>query len=234
MFCLVGCQKSPSTNDVAQAMSAAALKVEPPKPVTTALPNLASPKPATVALNGASAAVGQPAPAFELTDLDGKTVRLADYQGKVVVLEWFNPLCPFVKASHTKGSLVNTAERLQQQGIVYLAINSGAPGKQGHGADTNRTGAQTFNLKHPILLDETGAVGKAYGATNTPHLYVIDTKGTLVYQGAVDNSPDGEGESPEGGKLVSYVEQAVEAVLAGKPVPTPETKAYGCSVKYGS
>lgn len=180
------------------------------------------------------AEIGSKAPAFELPDLDGKTVRLSEHQGKVVVLEWFNPECPFVRASHTKGSLVNTAERLQKQGIVYLAINSGAPGKQGHGVEANRAGARAFNLQHPILLDESGAVGKAYGATNTPHLFVIDAQGTLVYGGAVDNSPDGEGESPEGGKLVSYVEQAVTAVLAGQPVPTPSTKAYGCSVKYGS
>src|SRR5690606_5666107 len=180
------------------------------------------------------AVVGNPAPAFSLPSVDGKDVHLSDYAGKVVVLEWFNPECPFVRASHTKGSLKDAAERLTKQGIVYLAINSAAPGKQGHGAEINRAGAEKFNMSHPVLLDESGTVGKTYGATNTPHIYVIDANGTLVHRGAIDNSPDGEGESPEGGKLVSYLDEAVAAVLAGQPVKTPETKAYGCSVKYGT
>lgn len=224
----LACQKPPSQADSSPAVAEthAALQAVS-KDHAAAVASAAS-----VPLDNAE--IGKKAPVFELPDLDGKTIRLSDFQGKVIVLEWFNPECPFVRAAHTKGSLVNTAQRLQQQGIVYLAVNSGAPGKQGHGADVNRSGARAFNMQHPILLDASGAVGKAYGATNTPHLFVIDAQGTLVYRGAVDNSPDGEGESPEGGKLVSFVEQAVTAVLAGQPVPTPSTKAYGCSVKYGS
>ena len=179
------------------------------------------------------AEVGKPAPDFALKDLDGKEVRLSSFKGKTVVLEWFNPGCPFVKASHTKGSLKDTARRETKAGVVWLAVNSGAPGKQGAGVDANRDGAKTFGMDHPILLDEAGTVGKIYGATNTPHVMVIDPKGTLVYRGAVDNSPDGEGESPTSGKLVSYVESAIADVAAGRPVATPETKAYGCSVKYG-
>ena len=128
-----------------------------------------------------SASIGQPAPAFSLQDLAGKTHNLSDYQGKPVVLEWFNPGCPFVKAAHTEGSLVTTAAELEKKGFVYLAINSGGPGKQGHGQEANAAGQERFGLKHPILLDETGAIGKAYGATNTPHIFVIDQKGTLVY-----------------------------------------------------
>lgn len=186
------------------------------------------------ASNGTRATVGNPAPPFSLPDLDGKNVNLADYAGKVVVLEWFNPECPFVRAAHTKGSLVTAAERLRKEGVVYLAINSAAAGKQGHGVDANRAGLEKFKMSHPVLLDESGMVGKTYGATNTPHIYVIDQKGVLVYRGAVDNSPDGEGESPEGGKLVSYLDAAVTAVLAGQAVKTAETKAYGCSVKYGT
>ena len=96
----------------------------------------------------------------------------------------------------------------------------------------NVTGKQKFGLAHPILLDESGEVGRAYGATNTPHMFVIDDKGVLVYRGAIDNSPDGEGESAEGGKLVRYVDVALEELRAGKPVSVKETKAYGCSVKY--
>lgn len=180
------------------------------------------------------ARVGKEAPDFELRDLDGKQVRLRDFRGKVVVLEWFNPGCPFVRASHTKGSLVDLAARLEKKGVVYLAINSNAPGKQGHGVEVNRAEARQWGMKHPILLDESGQVGRAYGATNTPHGYVIDAKGTLVYRGAVDNSPDGEGESPEGGSLVRYLEDAVVSTLGGQPVRVPETKAYGCSVKYAT
>lgn len=177
-------------------------------------------------------AIGEPAPEFELTDLEGKPFSLAAQRGKVVVLEWFNPSCPFVKAAHTKGSLVDAAARLGKQGVVYVAINSGAPGKQGHGAEVNQAGAKTFGLSHPVLLDETGRVGRLYGAARTPHVFVIDAQGRLAYRGAVDNSPDGEGQEPEGGKLVSYLERAVSEVLAGKPVSTPETKPYGCGVKY--
>lgn len=180
-----------------------------------------------------SAEVGSPAPNFSLPDLDGKTVTLKENVGKVVVLEWFNPECPFVKNAHTKGSLVDTAAHLNEKGVVYLAINSGAPGKQGHGQETNQKSAEQLRMKHPILLDESGAVGRAYGATNTPHIFVIDQKGTLVYRGAVDNSPDGEGQSPKDVELLSYLKQAVDEVLAGKPVSVPETKAYGCSVKFG-
>jgi peroxiredoxin len=189
--------------------------------------------PATPATPGEHAEVGKPAPDFTLKDLDGKDVRLSSFKGKTVVLEWFNPNCPFVKASHTKGSLKDTAARQTKAGVVWLAVNSSAAGKEGNGLDANRAGATKWAMTHPILLDESGTVGKMYGATNTPHLMVIDDKGTLVYRGAVDNSPDGEGESPTGGKLVSYVDTALADVAANRPVATAETKAYGCGVKYG-
>jgi len=192
--------------------------------------------PATVETSATadSARVGSPAPAFELSDLDGKRHRLADHRGKTVVLEWFNPGCPYVKNSHTVGSLTDTAKRHVEKGVVWLAINSNAPGKQGSGAEANREGAESFGMKHPILLDEDGKVGRAYGAKTTPHMYVIDPKGTLVYAGAIDNSPDGEGESPTGDKLVNHVEEALGAVAAGKPVATTTTEPYGCSVKYAN
>ena len=174
------------------------------------------------------------APDFTLRDLDGGTITLADLRGKVVVLEWFNPECPFVQRSHTQGSLVGMAKRHAAKGVAWYAINSSAPGKQGAGAETNRKGQKALSVENPILLDEAGVVGKAYGATNTPHMFVIDAAGNVVYSGAIDNSPDGEGKSPEGGTLVNYVEQALEDVAAKRPVRTPKTKAYGCSVKYGS
>jgi len=181
-----------------------------------------------------AAEVGAPAPDFSLKDTDGKQVKLADFKGKIVVLEWFNPECPFVKAAHGKGSLVGDAKKQTAKGVVWLAVNSGAPGKQGAGLEKNKSARQGFGMEHPVLLDEAGTVGKAYGATNTPHMFVIDKSGKLVYKGAIDNSPDGEGVSPQGGKLINYVDQAIEDLTAGRPVKTPETKAYGCSVKYGS
>jgi peroxiredoxin len=176
--------------------------------------------------------VGQPAPDFELHDLEGGSVKLGQFRGKTVVLEWFNPECPFVRASHTKGSLKGLADRYAQKGVVWLAINSGAPGKQGHGVDANLAGKRKYGLTHPVLLDETGEVGRAYGARHTPHMFVIDDKGILVYRGAIDNSPDGEGEAPQGGVLVNYVEAALSDLGAGRPVKTAQTEAYGCSVKY--
>lgn len=191
----------------------------------------AAPAPARAS---AKAEVDQPAPDFTLTDYSGKTFHLADFKGKTVVLEWFNPDCPFVKASHLKGSLKTAAKRHAEKGVVWLAINSGAPGKQGHAPDRVEAGRQAFGLEHPILKDESGAVGRLYGATNTPHMYVIDARGVLVYKGAIDNSPDGEGESPQGGKLNNYVDAALADLAAGRPVQVKDTKAYGCSVKYGS
>lgn len=182
----------------------------------------------------AGAAVGKPAPDFKLKDLAGKDVALAAFKGKVVVLEWFNPGCPFVKKSHGQGSLVDTAKRHAKKGVVWLAINSGGAGKQGADPAMNTEAAKAWSLEHPILRDESGTVGKAYGATNTPHMFVIDKKGVLVYAGAIDNSPDGEGKSPQGGKLVNYVDAALEDLAAGKAVRTPTSQAYGCSVKYGS
>jgi peroxiredoxin len=176
--------------------------------------------------------VGKPAPDFTLPDLDGKQVALSSFKGKTVVLEWFNPGCPFVKASHQKGSLKGTAKRHAEKGVVWLSINSGAPGKQGAGVEANREGKKSFELDNPILLDESGDVGRRYGATNTPHMYVIDPQGNLVYKGAIDNSPDGAGDSPEGGKLVNYVDAALGDLGAGRPVAIQDTKAYGCSVKY--
>jgi peroxiredoxin len=192
----------------------------------------ASPAPVTAAPAKELAAVGEPAPDFALKDLDGNEVRLSSFKGKTVVLEWFNPECPFVELSHTKGSLKGAAKRHAREGVVWLAINSGAPGRNGYGADANRAAAKRYGMEHPILLDETGQVGKRYGATNTPHMFVVDEAGTLVYRGAVDNSPDGEGESPSGGELVSYVEEALAAAKNGEAPRTAETKAYGCGVKY--
>lgn len=219
-----GCKDPASSNDAATTSV-----VTPGSAGVTGQP---APAAESVVEPGAKAEIGKPAPDFALKDVDGKEVKLSSFKGKKVVLEWFNPGCPFVQAAHSKGSLKDAAKRHTANDVVWLAINSGAPGRQGHGAAANKEAAKSWSLDHPILLDESGAVGRAYGATNTPHMMVIDEKGTLVYRGAVDNSPDGEGDSPAGGKLVSYVDGALADLGAARPVGTAETKAYGCSVKY--
>ena len=203
-------------------------------PTPTEQPGTSAPGAPPAPAPAPAAVVGAPAPDFTLTDYDGKPVRLAALKGKTVVLEWFNPDCPFVKASHLKGSLRDAARRHQAEGVVWLGINSAAPGKQGNAPDRVAAGKQAYGVDYPILADTTGQVGHLYGATNTPEMVIIDPQGILVYHGAIDNSPDGEGESPEGGKLINYVDTALGELAAGKPVTTKETKAYGCGVKYGS
>jgi peroxiredoxin len=206
----------------------------PTAPASAASAQPAGAKAPSAPASVAQAEIGKPAPDFTLTDYEGKPVHLADLRGKTVVLEWFNPDCPFVKASHSKGSLKDAAKRNTAKGVVWLGVNSAASGKQGFSPERVAEGKKAFGLEHPILADTTGQVGKLYGATNTPHMYVIDVKGTLVYKGAIDNSPDGEGDSPTGGKLINYVDAALDDLAAGRPVATPDTKAYGCGVKYGS
>jgi peroxiredoxin len=181
-----------------------------------------------------SPVLGKPAPDFTLDAVDGSKVSLASFKGKVVVLEWFNPGCPFVVNSHTKGSLIGTAKKHTDAGVVWLAINSGAAGKQGHELADNQEAVKTWSMSHPVLRDLDGTVGKAYGATNTPNMFVIDAAGTVVYAGAIDNSPDGEGQTPIGGTLINHVDDALSDLAAGRPVATPLTKPYGCGVKYSS
>jgi peroxiredoxin len=177
-----------------------------------------------------TAEVGKKAPDFTLVDIDGKTHSLSDYAGKVVILEWFNPDCPFVKKHHQVHKSMHDAYHVaQEQGAVWLAINSGAPGKQGAGLEYNMEARKNYGIEYPLLLDEAGTVGKAYGARTTPHMFVIAADGTLVYQGAIDDnsSPDKLGET-------NYVLSTLQSIKAGKAVGTANTKSYGCSVKYGS
>ncbi len=173
------------------------------------------------------AKIGAVAPDFKLTDTSGKAVSLADYKGKVVVLEWFNPGCPVVVMHYKAGTSAGLVKEFASKGVVFLCINSGAPGNQGHGTEANSNAKKDWKMEQSILLDESGTVGKAYGAKTTPHCYVIDKDGKLVYNGAIDNG--------NGGKVgdKNHVREALTAVLAGKPVATAETKPYGCSVKYG-
>jgi peroxiredoxin len=176
------------------------------------------------------AELGKPAPAFTLKDVGGKSVSLSDFKGKRVVLEWFNPGCPFVKHAHGKGPLKDQARKAMDKGVVWLAINSGAPGKQGAGKEVNAQSQKDWAMPNPILLDEAGDVGRRYGAKTTPHMFVIDEKGVLVYRGGIDNAPLGEAEGP----VVNHVDAALGDLAAGRKVARPEAKPYGCSVKYGS
>ncbi len=174
--------------------------------------------------------IGAEAPAFSLPNLAGETVNLADHRGKVVVLEWFNPGCPFVKQAHEQGGALETmASRWSEKDVVWLAINSGAPGKQGTGVETNQTAKKDWAMKHPILLDEAGTVGRAYAAKTTPQMVVIDPAGKQVYNGALDNAPFGK---TKGEALSPITENVLKAVTEGKQSPQSRSKPYGCSVKY--
>jgi hypothetical protein len=139
-----------------------------------------------------TAKLGEPAPAFSLPNLDGEQVSLADFAGKTVVLEWFNPDCPFVKYAHGEGPLATLGNEQQQGGVVWLAINSGGAGKQGAGVERNRQAQAEWKLAYPILIDEDGAVGHSYGAKTTPHMFVISPEGKLVFAGGLDNAPLGK------------------------------------------
>ncbi|MGK3967287.1 thioredoxin family protein [Sorangium sp. So ce118] len=187
-------------------------------------------KAAEAPANAAQAKIGQPAPDFTLPDLDGKPVKLADYKGKTVVLEWFNPGCPFVQLAHRKGGLKDVPAQQTASGVVWLAINSGAPGKQGAGREENVKAKAEFGMGYPVLLDEKGDVGRAYGAQRTPHMVIIDPQGTLVYAGAIDSTKGGEPEPDE--KVTNYVDTALAELAAGKAISTKETEAFGCTVKY--
>lgn len=180
-----------------------------------------------------AASIGEPAPAFTLTDLAGKTHQLSDFKGKTVVLEWTNPECPFVvKHYDSSGNLPATQKAATADGVVWLQVNSGAAGKQG---DLDDAAVKAWLAKNQAaatayLRDRDGKVGKAYAAKTTPHLFVINPEGVLVYQGAIDSKRSADAKDIAGAE--NYVKSALAALKAGQPVPTPSTQPYGCSVKY--
>ncbi len=173
---------------------------------------------------GSGAAVGSPAPDFTLMDTAGNQVSLSDYSGQVVVLEWLNPDCPFVQRHYSAGTMKNLATRYGAQGVVWLTINS----TNYMDAAANAAFKEANGLPYAILIDQSGEVGHLYGAATTPHMYVIDGSGTLVYIGAIDDDPRGTNDGPD----TNYVAAALDETLAGNAVTTAETKPYGCSVKY--
>ncbi|MBI5363492.1 MAG: redoxin domain-containing protein [Planctomycetes bacterium] len=175
----------------------------------------------------APAEVGKPAPDFTLTDVDGKLVKLSDFKGKIVVLEWFNQDCPYCQYAYgDAGPLKELPERMTKRGIVWLSINSGTSAN----ADAAKKFLAARKSNARVLLDADGKVGTAYAAKTTPHCYVVDEKGVLRYRGALDNAPMGQVADRE--SKTNHVEAAVNALENGKAVTRQETKPYGCPVKY--
>ncbi len=168
--------------------------------------------------------VGSPAPEFAAKDQDGREVRLAALRGKVVVLEWTNPECPFVQRHYQAKTMAGLADRFRDRDVVWLAINST------HHMDPakDRAWRDQQGFSYAVLDDRAGTIGAAYGAKTTPNMFVVDRNGVLVYQGAIDD--DAAGGKAAGAR--NYVAEALEDVLAGRPVRVAETKPYGCSVKY--
>ena len=176
---------------------------------------------------GAKAQVGQPAPAFALEDQKGKTHSLSDYSGKIVVLEWFNEECPYVVRHHKEkdNTMATLASKYKDQDVVWLAINTTA----GKSNSDNQQIAQKWNIEYPILNDSNGQVGKAYGAKTTPHMFIIDKDGTLVYAGGIDDDQQGTKSKDQ---RTNYVDKALTELLSGQTVTQAESRPYGCSIKY--
>lgn len=179
-----------------------------------------------------TATVGQPAPDFTATDTSGKTVKLSDYKGKHVVLEWTNPGCPFVVKHYGSGNMQALQKEFTGKGVVWLAVNSTETGSSDYKKPADLAGWMATQKGTPTatLMDEKGTVGKAYGARTTPHMYIVDPKGTLVYAGGIDSIPSAN--PKDIAKATNYVKQGLNEALAGKSISAASTKPYGCSVKY--
>ncbi len=192
---------------------------------------------ASLLVSGAAYAapiIGEAAPDFSATDaITGKVVKLADFKGKTVVLEWNNFHCPFVKKFYSVGAMQELQARTVKDGVVWVSINSSAKGKEGHLADAKEAKAAIAESKsaaNHYLLDANGKIGHAYEAKTTPHMFVIDKEGKLVYMGAIDNKPSAD--SADIASATNYVTQALKSLKAGKPVKVTNSKPYGCFVKY--
>ena len=175
---------------------------------------------------GSATTIGHAAPSFTLPDQNGKNVSLSDYSGKVIVLEWFNAGCPFVQKHYNGQHMNQLAKKYTDKGVVWLAINS----TDGTSNASNAKIAEQWKISRPILHDGDMKVAAAYGAKTTPHMFIIDKTGKLVYAGAIDDDASDDASKVAGAK--NYVAQALDQVLAGQAVTESETKSYGCSVKY--
>ncbi len=171
---------------------------------------------------------------FKLTDVNGKTVQLSQFRGKTVVLEWHNPGCPFVAKHYNSGNMQATQKAARQQGAIWLTINSGAKGKQGHmtSAEAKSLIAEQNIQSSNYLLDTKGLVGKAYDAKTTPHMYIIDGSGILVFQGGIDDKPTANPVDIKDAR--NHVLAALGEIKSGDKVSVAQSRPYGCSVKYAS
>lgn len=178
-----------------------------------------------------AATVGQPAPDFSLTDVSGKTVRLSDFKGKHVVLEWNNPGCPFVR-KHYQGNLQALQKEFTAKGVVWLAINSTEDASADYKTPPQlaRWMAEQKAAPTAVLMDEEGTVGKAYNARVTPHMYIVNPQGRLAYAGAIDSIPSARASDID--KATNFVRQGLNELLAGKLVSVAQNQAYGCTIKY--
>lgn len=178
--------------------------------------------------------IGAPAPAFKAMTPEGNTISLDQYKGKIVIMEWVNEGCPYVKKHYGGNNMQALQKEMTGKGFVWLTVATSAPGKQGY-MDASRAKAwksEKGASPTAILLDEKGVIGRTYDAKTTPHMFVIDTKGSVAYMGAIDDKPSAAPASLEGAK--NYVRTAVAEVAGGKKVSEPVTKPYGCDVKYGT
>ena len=179
-----------------------------------------------------SPAVGRAAPDFSVTDSKGKTQTVSQYKGKYVVLEWFNPDCPFVKKHYGSGNMQKLQEEFTGKGVVWLTVDSSAPGMEGNltPEQAEKKIAELKTKQTALVLDPDGKAGRTYGAKNTPHMFVINPEGKIIYEGAIDSKATPNPSDIAGS--TNYVKAALDESLAGKPVTTPNSRPYGCSVKY--
>ena len=182
----------------------------------------------------AATTVGQPAPDFTLKDATGKTVKLSDFKGRHVVLEWTNPGCPFVRKHYDSGNMPATQKDATGKNVVWLTVNSTEKASSDYLEPARLTAWLTERKSQPtaVLMDEEGTVGKSYGARTTPHMYIVNPQGVLVYAGGIDSIPSARAADIE--KATNYVKTGLSEALAGKPVSAATTQPYGCSIKYKS
>lgn len=172
------------------------------------------------------------APDFDVKDTNNKPVKLSDFKGKVIVLEWTNAECPFVRKHYDTNNMQDLQKKYTDQGVIWVSIISSAPGKQGHKTAGEANGQVKEDKSHPthVVLDPDGEIGKAYEAKTTPHMFVIDKEGKIAYEGAIDDNPSSKQESVKSAK--NYVAEALDAVLSDTSVVTSQTAPYGCTIKY--
>ena len=182
----------------------------------------------------AAVTAGDPAPDFKLPDARGIAHSLSDFKDKYVVLEWVNPDCPFVKKHYSSGNMQKLQQTYTGKGVVWLSIASSGPGLQGYykGKAWRKITKKEKAQPSAVLLDPAGSVGRLYGAQTTPHVFIINPTGQIIYAGAIDSTPSPHAEDIAGS--VNYVAQALDEAMSGKPVSTPAVKSYGCSVKYAA